>query len=120
MVAWSREFQEFWARGDSALDFAQFERCLLEFQRNHNRRAMVQWALAALCFGPGLWLLYQHDVAPAAVLLILAGYFNLNSANHMLFSEILNGQRLLAMFINSQALSIKALEAENQRKGNAV
>jgi hypothetical protein len=48
----------------------------------------------------------------AVLMFALAANFNLTSAHHILMSEIMNTQRLLAMLINKQSQDMQALRRE--------
>ena len=92
---------------------AEYELCLSEFTEKHEKRAILQWVLAIIFFGVGLWLLFDNVVFGSVFFVALAAYCNLNSTNHALMSEILNANRLHAMLINHQTKELEAM-----RKGN--
>lgn len=112
MNKFSNQFQELWRNENRSLDIEKYELCLSEFQDAHNKRTMIQWALSILFFGAGLWALYSGATFIAVVLLIFAGYCNLNSANHILMSEIMNTHRLLAMLVNKHTRDLEEMRQE--------
>jgi len=65
--------------------------------------------LTILLFCAGLWAVWESAFFMAVLLLALAANFNRQSAHHILVSEIMGSQRLLAMLINRQSLAIEAL-----------
>ena len=112
MNKFSNQFQELWRNENRSLDIEKYELCLSEFQGAHDKRTMIQWVLSILFFGAGLWALYSGATFIAVVLLILAGYCNLNSANHILMSEIMNTHRLLAMLVNKHTRDLEEIRRE--------
>jgi len=112
MNTFSSQFRELWSNENKSLDIEKYELCLSEFQGAHNKRTMIQWVLAILFFGAGLWALYSDATFIAIVLLVLAAYFNLNSTHHILMSEIMNLHRLLAMLINKHTRDLEGIRKE--------
>jgi hypothetical protein len=112
MNKFSNQFRELWSNGNRSLDIEKYELCLSELQSAHDKRTMIQWSLAILFFGAGLWALYFSATFIAVALLIFAGYCNLNSANHILMSEIMNTHRLLAMLVNKHTRDLEEIRRE--------
>jgi len=109
MSKWSKEFKELYSNSNRTLSMEEYEFCLSEFNRIHEKRSIFQWVLAIICFGLGLWLLADNVVFGSVLLLALAAYFNLNSSNHALMSDILSANRLQAMLVNKHAKEIEAI-----------
>lgn len=109
MRKWSKEFKELYLNPNRTLNMEEYEFCLSEFNRNHEKRSIFQWILAIICIGLGLWLLADNVVFGSVLLIALAAYFNLNSANHALMSDVLSANRLQAMLINKHAKEIETI-----------
>lgn len=117
MSKWSKEFQELYANPNRTLNMEEYEFCLSEFNSNHEKRSIYQWVLAIISFGLGLWLLTDNLVFGSVFLIVLAAYFNLNSTNHALMSDVLSANRLQAMLINKHTKELEAIRNElNQQK----
>lgn len=116
MNKFSNQFRELWSNESRSLDIEKYELCVSEFQSAHDKRTMIQWVLAILFLGAGLWALYSSATFIAVALLIFAGYCNLNSTNHILMSEILNAHRLLAMLVNKHTRDLEEIRRELEPK----
>jgi hypothetical protein len=116
MSKWSSEFQALWSRPNRTLKMDEYEFCLSEFTRKHEKRSIFQWVLAIGFFGVGLWLLVANVVFGSVFFIALAAYCNLNSTNHALLSEILNANRLQAMLIHKQTEELEAIRKECNRQ----
>lgn len=114
----SPRFRELWSNGDRSLDFSEYEQCLDEWRNAHNQKMMTKCAITILFFCAGLWALYENAIFMAVILLALAANFNLISAHHILVSEGMNMQRLLAMLINKQSRDIESLRKEIMERKN--
>lgn len=109
MSKWSKEFKELYSNPNQTLSMEEYEFCLSEFNRNHEKRSIIQWILAIICFGLGLLLLADNVVFGSVLLIALAAYFNLNSTNHALMSDILSANKLHAMLVNKHAKEIEII-----------
>ena len=112
MSKWSKEFKEIYSNPNRTLSMEEYEFCFSEYTRNHEKRSIFQWILAIICFGLGLWLLAENVVFGSVLLITLAAYFNLNSANHALMSDVLSVNRLQAMLFNKHAKEIQAIRSK--------
>jgi hypothetical protein len=108
----SARFQDLWSNESRSLDITEYEHCLNEWQSVHDKKMMSKYAIMILLFCAGLWALSAGATIVAVILLAIAANFNLISAHHILTSENMNMQRLLAMLINKQSQDIKALRKE--------
>jgi len=108
----SPRFQELWSNENKSLDILEYEQCLKELQRGHNKRMMIKYVITILLFCAGLWALYENAIFMAVLMLVLAANFNLISAHHTLVSEIMTTQRLLAMLINKQSQIMEDIRKE--------
>jgi hypothetical protein len=105
----SKEFKELYSNPNRTLSMVEYEFCLSEYIRIHEKRSIYQWILAIICFGLGLWLLADNVVFGSVLLIALAAYFNLNSTNHAIMSDVLSADRLQAMLVNKHAKEIEAI-----------
>lgn len=108
----SEKSQELWSNGSRSLDISEFEYCMNEWQSAHNKKMMSKYVIMILLFCAGLWALSARETILAVILLAIAANFNLISAHHILISESMNMQRLLAMLINKQSQNIESLRRE--------
>lgn len=108
----SAKFQELWSNKNRSLDISEYEHCLNEWQSAHDKKMMSKYAMMILLFCAGLWALSAGATVLAVIFLAIAANFNLVSAHHILTSESMNMQRLLAMLINKQSQDIEALRKE--------
>jgi hypothetical protein len=109
MKSFSKEFLELYSNPKLTLSMEEYDLCMSEFRDNHEKRSIVQWILSIICFGLGLWLLAINVVLGSVLFIALAAYFNLNSTNHSLMSDVLSANRLQAMLINKNAKEIEAI-----------
>jgi hypothetical protein len=112
MSKFSQQFRDLWSNGAKTLDIGGYDKCMTELQTAYNKRMMVQWVLAFVAFVAGLWAILDGTTFLAVLLLFLAGYFNVNSANASVMSEIMSAHRLLAMLVNKNAADLEALKNE--------
>ena len=108
----SPRFQELWSNEKRSLDISEYEHCLNEWQSAHDKKMIWKYIITILLFCAGLWALSADATVLAVILLALAANFNLVSAHHILTSESMNTQRLLAMLINKQSQDIESLRRE--------
>lgn len=106
---WSTTFQELFSNEARTLDIQQYDFCLNEWKSVHDKKMITNYLLTIVLFGAGLWAVWESAFFMAVLLLALAANFNRQSAHHILVSEIMGSQRLLAMLINEQSLEIRAL-----------
>jgi len=100
---WSANFRELLSNEARSLDIQQYEFCLDEWKSVHDKKMITNYLITILLFCAGLWAVYEHTLFMAVLLLALAANFNRQSSHHILVSEIMGTQRLLAMLINKQS-----------------
>ena len=109
---WSANFLELMLNESRTLDMQQYESCLNEWKSVHDKKTVTNYAITILLFLAGLWAVYVQAIFFAVLLLALAANFNRQSSQHILVSERLTTQRLLAMLINKQSQNMEALQGE--------
>lgn len=107
---WSANFRELLSNESRALNILQYEFCLDEWKSAHDKKTITNYVITILLFCAGLWAVYEHAIFMAVLMLALAANFNRQSSHHILVSEIMGTQRLLAMLINKQSRDIEALQ----------
>lgn len=108
----SPEFHEILSNENKVINLAEYERCLNEWQRIHDKKIMSGTTMAILFFCIGLWALYENTIVVAVLFLALAADFNYSAALSAVQSNSITTQRLLAMFINKQSQDIESLRRE--------
>jgi hypothetical protein len=116
---WSANFRELLTNEARSLDFQQYEFCLDEWKGAHDKKTIRNYVITILLFCAGLWAVYEHAIFIAVLVLALAANFNRQSSHHILVSEIMGTQRLLAMLINNQSRDIEALREERSRNATS-
>lgn len=106
---WSTTFRELLSNESRTLDIQQYDFCLNEWKDAHDKKMIINYLITILLFCAGLWAVWESAFFMAVLLIALAANFNRQSAHHILVSEIMGSQRLLAMLINRQSLEIEAL-----------
>lgn len=109
---WSPSFRELLSNESRALDIQQYDFCLNEWKDAHDKKMTTNYVLTIFLFCAGLWAVWESAFFMAVLLLALAANFNRQSAHHILVSEIMGSQRLLAMLINRQSLEIESLRKQ--------
>ena len=109
---WSSTFHELLNNQSKTLDIQQYDYCLNEWKAAHEKKTMINYALAILLFVAGLWAVWENSLFMAVLLLALAANFNRQSSHHVLFAELMGSQRLLAMLLNKQAQDLAALQKQ--------
>ena len=109
----SAAFRDLWSNDARALDFPGYEQCLNEWKSAHDKKVISNYVITILLFSVGLWATYEHALFLAVLALALAANFNRQSSHHILLSEIMDTQRLLAMLINKQSRDFEALQRES-------
>ena len=110
MNKFSNQFRELWSNENRSLDIEKYELCLNEWQSANDKKMIAKYAITILLFCAGLWALYENAIFMAVLMLALAANFNRQSSHHILMTEIMDTQRLLAMLINDQSRNIEALK----------
>ena len=105
---WPANFLELLTNESRTLDILQYESCLNEWKSVHDKKTVTNYAITILLFLAGLWAVYVQAFFFAVLLLALAANFNRQSSHHILMSEIMGTQRLLAMLINKQSRNMEA------------
>ena len=109
---WSASFRELFNNESRTLNILQYESCLNEWKSAHDKKTLTNYVITILLFLAGLWAVYVQAIFFAVLLLALAANFNRQSSHHILMSEIMGTQRLLAMLINKQSQDLEALRRE--------
>ena len=109
---WSANFRELLSNENRTLDILQYEFCLDEWKSAHDKKTITNYLITIFLFCAGLWAVYEHAIFVAVLMLALAANFNRQSSHHILVSEIMGTQRLLAMLINKQSRDMVALQRE--------
>lgn len=112
---WSSTFRDLLANESKSLDIQQYDYCLNEWKGAHDSKMIKNYLLTIVVFCAGLWAVWESAFFMAVLLLALAANFNRQSSHHILVSELMGSQRLLAMLINKQSIEIEALR--NQLTG---
>lgn len=106
---WSANFRDLLTNESRTLDILQYESCLVEWKSVHDKKTVTYYVIAIILFCAGLWAVYEHATFMAVLMLALAANFNLQSSHHILVSEIMVMQRLLALLINKQSRDMEPL-----------
>lgn len=109
---WSANFRQLLSNESRTLDILQYESCLDEWKSVHDKKMTTNYVITIFLFLAGLWAVYEHAIFIAVLMLALAANFNRQSSHHILVSEIMGTERLLAMLINKQSRDIEALRRE--------
>jgi hypothetical protein len=110
MSSLSEEFKNIWLNENRSIDVQQYEYCLDERKAMYEKKAMSIYIIAIILFSLGLWALYENSYFVAIFLTIIAANFKSKSDDYMVLAEIMDMQRLLAMFINKQILDTEIQE----------
>lgn len=100
---WSDTFIELMSRSDKSLNMEEYEFYVNEWKGAHEKSMIRYYIYAIVLFCGGLWAVYEQIWFLAVLLLALAANYNRKSSHHILFSEILDSQYLLARLINSSS-----------------
>ena len=106
---WSGDFLALLNSESKTLNIQQYDLCQAEWKAAHERKTLKSYVLAIVVFCAGLWAVWESAPFMAVLLIALAANFNRQSSHHVLFAELLESQRLLAMLVNSQTQEIAAL-----------
>ena len=110
--SWTSAFRELLTNESKVLDIDQYDFCLNEWKGAHDKKMIKIYLLAILLFCAGLWAVWENSLFTSVLLIGLAANFNRQSSHHILISELMGSQRLLAMLINKQAQQIKSLQKD--------
>ncbi|MBZ0095389.1 MAG: hypothetical protein K8H75_08505 [Sulfuricella sp.] len=97
---WSETFLELMGRKDKNLNMEEYEICVNEWKGAHESKMVRYYIYTIILFCGGLWAVYEQTWFMAVLLLALAANYNRQSSHHILMSEILDAQNLLAKLIN--------------------
>lgn len=117
---WSPAFRELLSNESRTLDIQQYDFCLNEWKGAHDKKMITNYLLTILLFCAGLWAVWESALFMAVLLLALAANFNRQSAHHILVSEIMGSQRLLALLINRQSLDIESLRKQRASRDESA
>lgn len=112
MSKWTEKFQELYTNTNRILNMEEYEFCMKEFNKRHETRAVIQWILAIVCFCIGLWFFIEGAVIGAVFLISLAAYFNINSTNHALVSDLIYANRIQAMLIHNNTNILNSIHSK--------
>jgi hypothetical protein len=73
----------------------------------HESKTIRYYIYTIILFIGGMWAVYEQLWFVAVLLLALAANYNRQSSHHILMSEIINHQRLLAMLVNKLSKDLK-------------
>ena len=102
---WSDTFIELMSRSDKSLNMEEYELCVNEWKGAHESKMIRYYIYTIVLFCGGLWAVYEQIWFIAVLLLALAANYNRQSSHHILISEIMESQNLLARLINSSSQS---------------
>jgi anti-sigma-K factor RskA len=100
---WSPEFLDLLNSPSKALSIEQYDLCQREWKAAHEKKTLRNYWLAIAFFVAGLIAVLANVPFMAVLLIALAANFNRQSADHVLFAELLESQRLLAMLVNARS-----------------
>ncbi len=104
----SERFLELFSNENKTLDINEYDDCVNEWANAHNSKTMRYYIYSIILFVGGMWAVYEQIWFMAVLLLALAANYNLKSAHHILMSEIMSHQRLLAVLINKVSKDIQS------------
>lgn len=113
---WSTTFKELLSNENKSLDINEYDFCVNEWTGAHESKTIRYYIYTIILFVGGLWAVYEHAIFIAVLLLALAANYNRQSSHHVLMSEIMNHQRLLAMLINKESQDIKFLNTKTSKE----
>ena len=85
------------------LDIEQYDFCIREFREAHESRMVRSYIFTIVFFIAGLVAVAMESPLMAVLLLALAANSNRQSADHIMFAELLNAQRVLALLLHGQS-----------------
>jgi hypothetical protein len=116
----SPRFEERWLNENRSLDISEYEECLNEWRSGYQKISIQKWVVTILLFCAGLWALYENSTFMAVLLLALSANSQLMGVSHIVLSEIMNQNQLLAMLINKQSRDNESFRREmlKQKESN--
>lgn len=116
----SPRFEERWLNENRSLDISEYEECLNEWRSSYQKISIQKWVVTILLFCAGLWALYENFTFMAVLLLALSANSQLMGVSHIVLSEIMNQNQLLAMLINKQSRDNESFRREmlKQKESN--
>lgn len=115
---WSDDFLKLLYNEDKSLDMEEYDFCTKELKSAHESKTIRYYIYTIILFVGGMWAVYENALFIAVLLLALAHNYNRQSSHHILMYEMLNQQRLLAMFINKVSNDVKSKNTENNNTNN--
>ncbi len=110
----SDKFIELLSNKKKSLDINEYDYCVAEWAKVHESKMIRYYIYTAILFLSGMWAVYEQSWFIAVLLLALAANYNRQSSHHILMSEIMNHQRLLAMLINKRIMSDYSEDQDNE------
>ena len=109
----SEKLLELLSSSNKSLDFDEYDYCVTEWSKVHESNMIRNYIYTIVLFIGGMWAVAEQVWFLAVLLLALAANYNRQSSHHILMSEIMNHQRLLAMLINKQSLGTTVNESSD-------
>ena len=100
---WSDKFIKYMSENNNSLNFNEYQYCANEWKSAHESKMIRYYIYTFILFGCGLWAVYEQVWFAAVLLLALAANYNRQSSDHILMSEIMSYQDLLAKLINNSS-----------------
>lgn len=98
MSDFSGAFRELWMK--RKINMAEYEYCEGQLIRMHNSKVTSTFILAIIFLALAIASTYFEQYIGTVIFLALASNFNSKSNHHMLFTEILQSQSLIAKLVN--------------------
>lgn len=105
---------------NTTLDISEFDYCHKEWRRIHEKKMMTSFGVTLLLFALGLWAVWEGAWVAAVLLIAIADNSNRKSSHHMLVSELMSSQRLLAMLINRQSQELETFRSQISSLGSPL
>jgi hypothetical protein len=68
---WSAAFLKTWNDDRKMMDIEQYDACMGEWRRAHERKMIVHYSLTILCFCAGLWAVWEQAFFASVLLLLI-------------------------------------------------
>ncbi len=104
--------------GNKTLDINEYDYCVVEWAKAHESKMIRYYIYTAIFFIGGMWAVFEQIWFMAVLLLALAANYNRQSSHHILMSEIMRHQRLLAVLVNKVSKDMQSDASENETEKN--
>lgn len=98
MSDFSGAFRELWIK--RKINIAEYEYCEGQLLRMHNSKVIRTFILAIVFLALAIASTFYEQYIGTVIFLALASNFNSKSNHHMLFTELLKSQSLIAKLVN--------------------